>query len=117
MDTVTVVIQDPPYREGDKAWNALRFAGAALGDGLQVKVFLLGEGVDLGRRGRRVPEGKVSLEQLLGELMDAGLEVRVCGTCLSQYGLSEGDLMEGVSRGSMKLLAAWVKESGNVMTF
>jgi sulfur relay (sulfurtransferase) complex TusBCD TusD component (DsrE family) len=32
MDSVTVVIQHPPYREGDKA-NALRFSGAALAEG------------------------------------------------------------------------------------
>jgi len=30
MTTVTVVIQNSPYKENNKAWHALRFAGAAL---------------------------------------------------------------------------------------
>ncbi len=31
MTTVTIVIQNSPYKENNKAWHALRFAGAALG--------------------------------------------------------------------------------------
>jgi len=30
MTTVTIVIQNSPYKENNKAWHALRFAGAAL---------------------------------------------------------------------------------------
>jgi len=30
MTTVTIVIQNSPYRENNKGWHALRFAGAAL---------------------------------------------------------------------------------------
>jgi len=30
MKTVTIVIQNAPYRSNNKAWHALRFAGAAL---------------------------------------------------------------------------------------
>lgn len=30
MSTVTIVIQNAPYLEDNKAWHALRFAGAAL---------------------------------------------------------------------------------------
>jgi hypothetical protein len=29
MTTVTIVIQNSPYKENNKAWHALRFAGAA----------------------------------------------------------------------------------------
>jgi sulfur relay (sulfurtransferase) complex TusBCD TusD component (DsrE family) len=30
MTTITIVIQNAPYKENHKAWHALRFAGAAL---------------------------------------------------------------------------------------
>ncbi len=39
MKTVTIVIQNAPYRSNNKAWHALRFAGAALADDVEsVKV-------------------------------------------------------------------------------
>jgi sulfur relay (sulfurtransferase) complex TusBCD TusD component (DsrE family) len=41
MSIVTIVIQDAPYQAGDKAWNALRFAGAALTEDMDVRVHLL----------------------------------------------------------------------------
>ena len=38
MTTITIVIQNSPYKENNKAWHALRFAGAALdGDLLRIK--------------------------------------------------------------------------------
>jgi len=32
MTTITIVIQNAPYKENNKAWHALRFAGAALAE-------------------------------------------------------------------------------------
>jgi sulfur relay (sulfurtransferase) complex TusBCD TusD component (DsrE family) len=117
MKDVTIVIQDPPYTENNKAWHALRFAGAALAEDMKVRVFLLERGVEVGRKGHVVPEGKASLEQLLAELIAFGLEVNACGMCLTRCCLEEGDMIAGISRGSMRSLAAWVKSSDHVMTF
>jgi sulfur relay (sulfurtransferase) complex TusBCD TusD component (DsrE family) len=36
MSTVTIVIQNAPYESGNKAWHALRFAGAALAGWVKV---------------------------------------------------------------------------------
>ena len=62
-------------------------------------------------------ERVVTKEELLTELIECGLEVLACGMCLTTCSLEEGDLLPGITRGSMKALAAWVKESDNVMTF
>ena len=45
METLTIVLQEAPYLEGNKAWHALRLAGASLADGLTVRLFLLEKGV------------------------------------------------------------------------
>jgi tRNA 2-thiouridine synthesizing protein D len=90
MTSVTIVIQNSPYRENNKAWHALRFAGAALAEDMSVRVHLLDDGVEVGRHGQQVPEGAVNLEKLLGELIECG---------------------------SMKALANWVKNSDHVMVF
>ena len=75
MTTVTIVIQNSPYKENNKAWHALRFAGAALAEDMAVYVHLLDDGVEVGRHSHRVPEGAVNLEELPSELIECGLEV------------------------------------------
>jgi len=117
MSTVTVVIQNAPYEDNNKAWHALRFAGAALASGMDVRVHLLDDGVEVGRRGHQVPEGKTSLEELLGELIECGLEVRACGMSLDDCAIDEAAMLPGIERGSMKALAEWVDGSDHVMTF
>lgn len=117
MTTVTIVIQNAPYEENNKAWHALRFAGAALTEDMTVQVHLLDQGVKIGKRNHQVPEGKVNLEELLSELIECGLEVRACGMSVDEYEISEDELIDGIEKGSMKALAAWVKDSDNVMTF
>jgi uncharacterized membrane protein YdjX (TVP38/TMEM64 family)/rhodanese-related sulfurtransferase/sulfur relay (sulfurtransferase) complex TusBCD TusD component (DsrE family) len=115
--TVTIVIQNAPYRGDNKAWHALRFAGAALAEDMKVRVHLLDDGAQLARRGQQVPPGAVDLEKLLTELMEYGLEVRACGMALGECKLDERDLIPGIQLGSMKALAGWVKESDLVLTF
>lgn len=117
MKTITIVIQNAPYQPDNKAWHALRFAGAALAEDMNVRVHLLDDGVEVGRRDHAAPEGAVNLEQLLGELIECGLEVRACGMALDGCGIQEGDMIVGIERGSMKALASWVKESDTVLTF
>lgn len=117
MSTVTVVIHNAPYKNDNKAWHALRFAGAALAEDMNVQVHLLDDGVEVGRKNHNVPEGAMNLEALLGELIECGLEVRACGMALDDCFIDEADIMEGIERGSMKALAAWVKGSDQVMVF
>ena len=101
----------------NKAWNALRFAGAALTQDMQVRVHLLDAGVGVGRRGHTVPEGVVDLEKLLTDLMEFGLTVSACGMSLKQGGIDEASLIEGIETGSMRSLAEAVAASDHVLTF
>jgi len=117
MSTITIVIQNAPYQADNKAWHALRFAGAALAEGMTVQVHLLDNGVELGRRDHKTPAGATNLEELLSELMECGLSVRACGMALDGCGIDESAMLAGIERGSMKALAAWVKDSDHVMTF
>lgn len=117
MATVTIVIQNAPYQSDNKAWHALRFAGAALAEDMAVRVHLLDDGVQVGRKGHQVPDGAVNLEELLGELIECGLEARACGMAVDGCGITEGELISGIEKGSMKALAGWVKDSDHVMVF
>ena len=117
MSTVTIVIQNAPYKPDNKAWHALRFAGAALTEDMDVHIHLLDDGVEVGRKNQQVPEGAVNLEELLSELMECGLDVRACGMALDDCAIDESTMINGIERGSMKALANWVKSSDQVMIF
>lgn len=109
MKRITIVIQNAPYKENNKAWHALRFAGAALAEDMDVRVHLLDDGVEVGRLNLQVPEGAVDLESLLRELMDCGLQVSACGMALDDCALDESSMLPGIECGSMK---GWQNGSG-----
>jgi uncharacterized membrane protein YdjX (TVP38/TMEM64 family)/rhodanese-related sulfurtransferase/sulfur relay (sulfurtransferase) complex TusBCD TusD component (DsrE family) len=115
--TIAIIIQNAPYKGDNKAWHALRFAGAALAEDMKVRVHLLDDGAQLARHTQSVPQGAVDLGKLLAELMEYGLEVRACGMALNDCRLDERDLLPGIQQGSMKALAGWVKDSDIVLTF
>jgi sulfur relay (sulfurtransferase) complex TusBCD TusD component (DsrE family)/uncharacterized membrane protein YedE/YeeE len=115
--TITIIIQNPPYKGDNKAWHALRFAGASIAEGMNVHVHLLDDGVEVGKRGQKPPNGAVNLEELLKELMEYGLEVNACGLGLDGCRIPEGEMIAGIPRGSMKTLAGWVSSSDFVVTF
>ena len=106
VTTVTVVIQNASYETDNRAWHALRFAGAALTEEMNMRVHLLDDGVEVGRKNRQPPEGVVNLGELLSELIECGLEVRACGMALDHCAIDESSLVDGIERGSMKALAA-----------
>ncbi len=99
------------------AWHALRFAGAALTEDMAVRVHLLDDGVEVGRKNQTIPEDAVNLEDLLRELIECGLEVSACGMSLDDCHIDENIMINGIERGSMKALAAWVNTSDQVMVF
>lgn len=115
--TITIIIQNPPYKGDNKAWHALRFAGASIAEGMNVHVHLLDDGVEVGKRGQKPPEGAVNLEELIKELMEYGLQVNACGLALDGCRIPEGEMIAGINRGSMKTLAGWVSHSDLVTTF
>ena len=84
---------------------------------MNVRVHLLDDGVEVGVKNHQPPEGAVNLEELLSELIECGLEVRACGMSLGDCAIDEDAMIDGIERGSMKALAAWVKTSDSVMTF
>ncbi len=118
MVGLTIIVNDAPYGV-ERAWNALRLASATASgtEKSEVNVFLLGDGVSISKRGQRLPNGYYNLESMLIDLIEKGVTVKACGSCLSARGLDITDLVEGVEKGSMMILSEWIKESHNVLSF
>lgn len=118
MTDLTIILNDAPYGS-DKPWNGLRLASTSISQeiGMGVKVFLMGDSVLAAKRGQRTPEGYYNIEKMIGSLVQRGVELKACSACMDARGLDAGDLVEGVERGSMRILAGWIKESENVVSF
>jgi uncharacterized protein involved in oxidation of intracellular sulfur len=110
MGKALMIVNEPAYGS-ERAYNGLRLAGTlAKREGMQVRVFLIGDAVGCAKRGQRVPAGYYSIETMLGELPQHRGEVGVCGSCLDARGIADADLAQGARRSSMEELATWAGE-------
>lgn len=111
------LLNDPAYGS-ERTYNALRLA-YALGkrDGVQVRIFLMGDAVAAAHAGQSTPQGYYNLERMLGASVRRGAEVGCCGTCLDARGIAEPDLAEGAGRSSLEELADWTLWADRVLVF
>ncbi len=116
MQTITIIINELPYKN-DEAWNALRLGGSLLEQEVKVNVFLLEDGVDVGKENQDVQGKDYNLEELTKALLAKNVSFAACQTCLKVCGISKEKLIAGVVEGHMSDLAKWVKESDKVLTF
>ena len=72
---IAIIIETKEY---EKAWNAFRFAIVAKEQGNEVKVFLMGEGVEC----VGLTHNTYNVDEKLNEFVDMGGIVLACGTCL-----------------------------------
>ena len=116
MQTITIIINELPYKN-DKAWNALRLAGELLNQDVKVKIFLLEDGVDVGKENQEAKGKEYNLEDLTKKLLAKDVLFVACSTCLKVCGISNEKLIDGIIDGHMSDLANLVKESDKVLTF
>lgn len=99
-------------------FNALRLAGTlAKRDGVDVRLFLMGDAVVSALQGQQVPDGYYHLDRMIASLLRRGGEVACCGTCLDARGLEEKQLVDGAWRSTMEQLADWTLDADRVVTF
>ena len=65
-------------KEFEKAWNAFRFAVTAKKQSHEVKVFLMGEAVEI----EGLTHEKYNVVEQLKAFVNLGGEILACGTCL-----------------------------------
>lgn len=118
MANVLLVFNENPYDGTDVTWNGLRLAEQLLNTGLDVNIFLMNDSVDLARDITEPPEGYFDLVQMLKELIDKNVQVKVCGTCNARCGIHKGEpYFEGAQEAKMTELAQWIKETDKIITF
>ena len=119
MKKFLLILTNQPYNGTDNAYNALRLAGALKNRGEYVRIFLMNDAVDLARNSTQRPENyDFDLVAKLKELHANGVALKVCGSCQTRCGLHAGEpYFDSEIKGSMDILASWVAECDQVMTF
>lgn len=117
--SILIVFNHQPYDGSDVAWNGLSLAKTLHKKGEEIKIFLMNDNVDLARNTTKKPEFyEFDLVQILKELYENGVKLKVCGTCQARCGLNKNQpYFNDEIKGTMDDLASWVIRSNNVLTF
>lgn len=115
-DRVTMIVRDAP--SSMRAWNAFRLAAALMSEDLDVRVFLLDDGVYCALKGQQPPEAlrELNAATKIEELIGFGVKVQCCSLCCETRGVSEDRVVDGVEIASTIDLARSIKESKHVLT-
>lgn len=119
MQTVLIIFNREPYDGTDITWNGLRLAETLRKNGNEIRIFLMNDAVDLAREVCTPPQGyDQDLSKMLKGLISNGVNVQVCGTCMSRCGIYKNHpYFEGAHNSTMAFLADWVASSDKVLTF
>ena|SRR5665647_775971 len=80
-----VIIETKEY---EKAWNAMRFAVTAKKNGHEVKVFLMGEAVEI----ENLTYEHFDVAAQVSAFHDVGGDILACGTCLKSRNMGGTDV-------------------------
>ncbi len=97
-------------KNAEDVWNALRFGIVSLGAGHGVKMFLLGDGVEI----EKINDEKFDVGEKIDEYVKAKGEILTCGSCVK---LREQKESKVCSISTMKDLLKLVEESDKVLIF
>ncbi len=116
---VLIIFNREPYDNTDITWNGLRLAETLRKKEQEIRIFLMNDSVDMARNVCKKPENyDQDLSQMLKDLISNGVEVKVCGTCMSRCGIHKNHpYYDGAEKSTMGELADWVIDSDKVLTF
>lgn len=111
-----LILQGPAYGD-ERSYNGLRLAGSLVKrDGVEVRVFLLGDAVGCAVAGQRCPEGWYNLERMTKVVGARGGAVGCCGTCMDARGITEDQLTSHAHRSTLDELTDWTVWADKVVT-
>jgi len=113
-----IIFNHNPYDGTDVTWNGLRLVDKLLDIGVEVRLFLMNDSVDMARDAAKPPEGFFDLGKMLKDLIAKSVLVKVCGTCKVRCGIHKGEpYFKGAQEAKMTELAEWVKKADKIITF
>lgn len=109
----TVVIGDAPYTK-ERPYTMLRFVLTALLDGHKVNVFLVEDGIFAGKRNQE-PANYDNIGKWMADIIEEGARVEACSVCMKARGVSEDELMVGITPTTMHGFVDMCAEADNIL--
>lgn len=111
------IFNDSPYGT-QRTYNGLRLAvNLAKKAENRVLLFLFGDGVLTGLGQPAALNAFYNVQEMLKQLLQRGVKIAACRTCLEARGLGDEMLLEGVARSTLDDLTAWTEEADKVLSF
>jgi uncharacterized protein involved in oxidation of intracellular sulfur len=112
-----IILNEPAYGN-ERTYNGLRLAlSLAKSEGVELRVFLMGDSVTAAKPRQKTPEGYYNLERMLKGLAPKAVPIGACGTCIDARGMTDEPLAEGVRRSTLAELTGWTIWADKVITF
>ena len=109
----TIAIGDGAYTS-ERPYTMLRFAYTALLEGNKVNIFLVEDGIFVGKKNQD-PTTYDNVGKWMTDVISEGANVKACGVCMKARGLSEDELMEGIQKITMNGFVEMCEEADNVI--
>jgi len=110
---ITIVIADAAYKS-ERPYTMLRFALAALLEGHKVNIFLVEDGIFVGKKDQD-PAYYDNVGKWMEDVIREGANVKACGVCMKARGLSEDEFVGGINKTTMSTFVGMCQEADNVL--
>ena len=109
----TVVIGDGQYTK-ERPYTMLRFAYSSLLEDHKVNIFLVEDGIYVGKKNQD-PTTYDNVGKWMENVLEEGAKVLVCGVCMKARGMTEDELMDGLKKTTMTGFVKMCEEADNIL--
>ena len=110
--TFTIAIGDGQYTK-ERPYTLLRFAYTALLEDHKVNIFLVEDGIWVGKKNQD-PTTYDNVGKWMKDVIAEGAKVLACGVCMKARGLSDDELIDGIEKTTMNGLLEMTVEADNI---
>ena len=109
----TIIIGDGPYT-AERPYTMLRFAYTALLEDHKVNMFLVEDGIFVGKKNQD-PTTYENVGKWMKDIISEGANIKACCVCMKARGMSEDELIDGIKKTTMNSFVEMCVEADNVM--
>ena len=113
IKTFTVVIGNAAYTS-ERPYTMLRFAYTSLLEGHKINIFLVEDGVFVGKKNQN-PSSYDNVGKWLKDVIEEGGVVKACGVCIKARGVSAEELIEGIEVITMNGFVDMCVQTDNIL--
>ncbi len=109
----TIAIGSGQYTK-ERPYTILRFAYTALLEDHRVNIFLVEDGIWVGKKNQE-PTTYDNVGKWLKDVIEEGAIVKACGVCMKARGMAVDELMEGIEKTTMNGFLEMCEVADNII--